>query len=163
MLDFEEGVHEVKSHYIVGQEVDLSSLTEAESLSVEMPSGEVKSLNSGRSFTDTSAPGIYTIQTGTSPIRFAVNLHPAESDTSPILDETLTGLGIPRADSTESEMVNPIVEEARRKLKAAEIESSQKYWKWIVIAALVIATLETLSAGILARRTNANANANANA
>ena len=56
-----------------------------------------------------------------------------------------------------AETLNPIVEEAQRKLKAAEIESSQKYWKWIVIAALLIATLETLASGILARRASVTA------
>ena len=157
MLDFGAGIHEVKSHYFIGQDVDLSSLTEAEELSIQKPNGEMVAIEGQSRFNDTSSPGIYTINTGSSPIRFAVNLHPSESDTSPILEETLIGLGIPTASKLEEAAVNPIVEEAQRKLKAAEIESSQKYWKWIVIAALIFATLETLSAGILARRASPSA------
>ena len=152
MLDFGAGIHEVKSHYFVGQDVDLSTLTDVQSLSIQKPNGETLNMDGKRQFTDTSSPGIYTITTGGSPIRFAVNLHPSESDTTPILEEKLIGLGIPTASNLDDASINPIVEEAQRKLKAAEIESSQKYWKWIVIAALVFATLETLSAGILARR-----------
>jgi len=157
MLDFGAGIHEVKSHYVVGQEVDLSSLTEASDLSITKPDGEKISMAEGKQFKDTALPGIYTIDTGASPIRFAVNLHPAESDTTPILNEKLVGLGIPMNLNLLAETLNPIVEEAQRKLKAAEIESSQKYWKWIVIAALLIATLETLASGILARRASVTA------
>ena len=154
MLDFGAGIHEVKSHYFVGQEVDLSSLTEVNNLTIVKPNGDTVSMETGQQFTETSLPGIYTINTGASPIRFAVNLHPSESDTSPMLTEKLVGLGIPTDLALGTEIPNPIVEEAQKKLKAAEIESSQKYWKWIVIAALLIATLETLASGIIARRTS---------
>lgn len=152
LLDFGAGVHDVRSHYLVGQAVDLSSLTEADSISVTTPGGETFNLEESRQFLATDTPGIYTIETGDTSIRFAVNLHPNESDTTQILDETLLGLGIPGIENLGLEKPNPIVEAAQEKLKAAEIEERQKYWKWIVLAALVIASLETLSAGFITRR-----------
>ena len=150
-LDFGAGVHEVNAHYHVGQEVDLSSLTAEGGLTIETPGGEAIAMGERQRFTETSQPGIYRIKTDPV-IRFAVNLHPSESNTAPILEETLMGLGVPTAQTTGTEAPNPIVEEAQRKLKAAELESNQKVWKWIVLAALVIATLETLSAALISRR-----------
>lgn len=152
LLDFGAGVHEVKSHYFVGQEVDLSSVTDASAISIELPNGETIELADQRTFTQTLEPGIYSIDTGETPIRFAVNLHPGESETSPILEETLIGLGIPTGENQEQGEASPIVVEAQRKLKAAELESNQKFWQWLVIAALIIASMETLIAGIVDRR-----------
>ncbi|MCS1412220.1 MAG: hypothetical protein M2R45_05425 [Verrucomicrobia subdivision 3 bacterium] len=152
LLDFGDGIHEVKSHYFVGQEVDLTSLTSEAELLIQTPENTTIDLGDNLLFRDTSEPGIYTIQTANSPIRFAVNLHPSESSTAPILEETLLGLGIPMGQTKASEKVNPIVEEAQSKLKATEIESSQKFWRWMVLAALILATLETGSSAILSRR-----------
>ncbi len=158
LLDFGAGIHEVKSHYFVGQDVDLSSLTDRNNLSVTLPDGSTQELEADNAvFRGTDQPGIYTLRSDQSAIRFAVNLHPAESLTAPILEETLMGLEIPMDLSANDEAVNPIVAEAERKLKAAEIESNQKYWRWMVMIALVIATLETFFAGRLSRNAVASA------
>ncbi len=157
LLDFGAGAHQIKSHYLIGQEVDLSSLAGA--ISIQPPQGAAIPMNGARQFRETSVPGIYTIQTAESPIRFAVNLHPAESDTAPILEETLLGLGIPIRQPPASTSVNPIVEETKRKLEAAEMENSQKFWRWIVLAALIIATLETGCSALLSRQTRADLSA----
>lgn len=156
LLDFGAETRQVQSRYFVGQEVNLSSLADAGAVSIQPPSGDSISLNGAQRFRETSEPGIYTIQTAESSIRFAVNLHPAESDTTPILEETLLGLGIPLRQTISSETTNPLVEETKRKLKAAEIENSQKFWRWIIWAALLVAVLETLSSALFSRRTEAN-------
>lgn len=151
MLDFGAETSQVQSHYFVGQEVNLSSLADTGAISIQTPSGDLIPLNDDSRFRETSEPGIYTIQTAESSIRFAVNLHPSESDTTPILEETLLGLGIPFHQTISSETTNPLVEETKRKLKAAEIENSQKFWRWIVGAALLVAILETLCSALFSR------------
>ena len=156
LLDFGAETRQVQSHYFVGQEVNLSSLADTGAISIQTPSGDLIPLNNDSRFRETSEPGIYTIQTAESSIRFAVNLHPSESDTAPILEETLLGLGIPLRQTTSSETTNPLMEETKRKLKAAEIENSQKFWRWIVWAALLVAGLETLCSALFSRRLEAN-------
>lgn len=147
LLDFGESHADIKSQYLVGQSVDLSSLTGA--ISITKPDGKRIELK-GKRFDATSIPGIYTIE-GEASTRFAVNLDPRESDTTPLPEETLAGLGIPMAVSVKPES-SPIAKAAQAKLEAVEIESTQKYWKWLVLAALLLATIETFFAGLLARR-----------
>ena len=156
LLDFGAETRQIQSRYFVGQEVNLSSLADAVAVSIQTPSGDSISLNGAQRFRETSEPGIYTIQTAESSIRFAVNLHPSESDTAPILEETLLGLGIPLRQNISSETANPFMEETKRKLKAVEIENSQKFWRWIIGAALLVAVLETLCSTLLSRRSEAN-------
>ena len=152
LLDFGAETRQIQSRYFVGQEVNLSSLADAGAVSIQTPSGDSISLNGVQRFRETSEPGIYTVQTAKSSIRFAVNLHPSESDTAPILEETLLGLGIPLRQNISSKTANPFMEETKRKLKAAEIENSQKFWRWIVAAALLVAVLETLCSALFSRR-----------
>ena len=156
LLDFGAETRQIKSLYFVGQEVNLSSLADAGAVSVQTPSSESIPLNGAQRFRETSQPGIYTVQTSESSIRFAVNLHPSESDTAPILEEILLGLGIPLRPTLPSETVNPLREETKRKLKTAEIENSQKFWRWIVGAALLVAVLETLCSALFSRRSEEN-------
>lgn len=156
LLDFGAETRQIKSLYFVGQEVNRSSLADAGAVSIQTPSGDSISLNGAQRFRETSEPGIYTIQTAESSIRFAVNLHPSESATAPILEETLLGLGIPLRQNISSETTNPFMEETKRKLKAAEIENSQKFWRWIVAAALLVAVLETLCSALFSRREEAD-------
>ena len=156
LLDFGAETRQVQSHYFVGQEVNLSSLADAGAVSIQTPSGDLIPLDGVQRFRETFEPGIYTIQTAESAVRFAVNLHPAESDTAPILEETLLGLGIPLGQTISSKTTNPIVEETKRKLQAAEMENSQKFWRWIVAAALLVAALETLCSALFSRRKEAN-------
>ena len=156
LLDFGAETRQVQSHYFVGQEVNLSSLADAGAVSIQTPSGESIPMNGVQRFRETSEPGIYTIQTAESSVRFAVNLHPAESDTAPILEETLLGLGVPLGQTISSKTTNPIVEKTKRKLQAAEMENSQKFWRWIIGAALLVAALETLCSALFSRREEAD-------
>ena len=162
LLDFGTETRQVQSRYFVGQEVNLSSLADAGAISVQTPSGDSISLDGIQRFRETDEPGIYTIQTAKSPVRFAVNLHPSESDTAPILEETLLGLGIPLRPTISPETTNPLVEETKRKLKAAEMENSQKFWRWIIGAVLLVAALETLCSVLFSRREEADSLATEN-
>jgi hypothetical protein len=81
------------------------------------------------------------------PARFAVNLDPAESDTSPVAPEVFEQLGCRLAGRTDA------VREAERlqQLRDVELESRQKLWQWLVAATLGVLIVETWLAGRLAR------------
>jgi len=79
-----------------------------------------------------------------------VNLAPEESKTAPMAMEQLEQLGVPLR-------VQPVAtpaQVARREaqLKAAELESHQKLWRWLIAATLVILIVETWIAARLSRR-----------
>jgi hypothetical protein len=84
------------------------------------------------------------------PVRWAVNLDPAESLTAPMALEDLERLGVPlKAQSLELAKI----EEARKeRLQSAELERRQKLWRWLLVAALLVLLAETFVAGWITRR-----------
>jgi hypothetical protein len=81
------------------------------------------------------------------PARFAVNLDPAESDTTPVAAEVFEQLGCRLAGRTDA------AREAERiqQLRDVELESRQKLWQWLVAATLGVLIVETWLAGRLAK------------
>ncbi len=129
-----------KAQYFVGEEVPLPP--GAQPFKVRKPDGVEIETAAGSSFADTDQPGIYGVTPGT--LRFAVNLAPDESKLTPIGADRLGSLGVPLAS-----MLKPLVphspEEAAR-AQAAELESRQKMWRWLIVAALAVLLIETLIA-----------------
>jgi hypothetical protein len=101
------------------------------------------------SFTATDEPGIYTLLSPEGDRPFAVNLAANESQTQPLemeqLEQFSVQLGTQATQSEEYERL--------RQLRDRELESKQKLWKWLVLAALVVVGTETWLAGKRARRT----------
>jgi len=136
-----------RSQYVVGDTVPIT--VAGQSISIQPPQGAGIALNGANQFTDTALPGIYTVNGGEEPWRFAVNLAPDESKTAPIPVEELQRLGLP--------LKVPVADQARqleqkRKLQNVELEARQKLWRWLILAALVVLMLETWAAGFVARR-----------
>jgi hypothetical protein len=137
--------------FVVGDPVDVSSLHATNALTVRKPDGTTTQLKSDvKSFAETDMPGVYTVSGVEPPFRFAVNLAPEESKTAPLALEQLEQLGVPLR-------VQPVAtpaQIARREaqLKAAELESHQKLWRWLIAATLVILIVETWVAARLSRR-----------
>ncbi len=132
-----------KAQYFVGDDMPLPPA--AQPFTIRAPGGaEVAASNA---FTATNDPGIYSITPG--PQRFVVNLAPDESRLTPLPPERLTSLGVPLRKAIRP----PSAETAQREAQAqaAEIESRQKLWRWLLLAALVVLLLETLIAGRLFR------------
>ena len=94
-------------------------------------------------FTETEAPGVYLVESPSGPRSFAVNLDPAEGRTAPLSPETLEQLGCrltsPAREAAERENL--------RQLKSIELEGRQKYWRPLILAAVVVLALETWLAG----------------
>lgn len=94
-------------------------------------------------FSATLEPGTYEYRPGNAPeraIQFAVNLDGAESRTPPMPIETLEGLGAPvQTGGSKPELTT----ERRRELSALETEGRQKFWRWLILATIVVLLLES--------------------
>ena len=84
-------------------------------------------------------PGIYTASIGDAAFQFAVNLATSESDLEPLPLDRLQRLGVRIGHSMSAEQ--ELLESQR--LQDAEVESRQKFWKWLIATALCLVILET--------------------
>ena len=142
------------SQYLIGDQVALGATNIATPLTVRRPDGSESKLENGQ-FAATDQPGIYSVNSGTTPLRFAVNLDPAESKTTPLLSEELERLGLPLKHSSRD--APRLSDQQKQHLQAAELESRQKLWRWLLVTALVILLGETWLAGWLTKRGPATA------
>ena len=156
LLELSGAIKAQSLDFHIGDAVDVSSLRVTNTLTVRKPDGTTAALVAGaKSFGETDTPGIYSVEAATPPFRFAVNLAPEESKTTPLVTENLDQLGVPLR-------VQPIAtpaQIARREaqLKATELESHQKLWRWIIAATLVVLIAETWVAARLSRKAPAAA------
>ena len=133
-----------KAQYFIGESVPLA--TGSQPLTIRRPGGGEEAATAGAKFSGTDEPGIYTVNPGG--MRFAVNLPPEESRLAVLPPDRLTSLGVPLRTGRETP-----AELARREgeAQAAEIESQQKLWRWLLVAVLGLLLLETVFAGKLSR------------
>lgn len=125
----------------VGETVTLDRVQEG-TVTVEGPDGETTELEGDTPvFADTQVPGIYRVANA-HPNQFAVNLDPLESRSESLDLDSL----MPKAEeanvSPESEAGEDPVQ-----AKVRELEASQQLWRWLILAAFVIALVETWMAG----------------
>ncbi|HEY0548726.1 MAG TPA: hypothetical protein VGF13_03935, partial [Verrucomicrobiae bacterium] len=151
LLELSGAIKAQSLDFHIGDAVDVSSLRATNALTVRKPDGTTATVNVGaKSFGETDAPGIYSVDGVLPPFRFAVNLAPEESKTAPLAMESLDQLGVPLR-------VQPIAtpaQAARREaqLKATELENHQKLWRWLIAATLVVLIAETWVAARLSRK-----------
>ena len=130
--------------------MDLAALGSNQTWTVRKPDGVEVQLAAGETrFKQTDLPGVYAITSAQPPVRFAVNLDAVESRTAPLPVEELMRIGVPLKPH-EVELTKQI--EQKRRLHDAELESQQKLWRWLIVAALVVLLMETWLAGWLTRR-----------
>lgn len=145
----ESGVRrEDRAQMTVGDPVEVRSGPEV--VTVRKPDASEVRLSPGERFTGTDQPGIYGMGSAPTSMAFAVNLAPDESRTAPLLMEDLERLGLPLQQTP----MNAPQEVQRRKehLQAAQLESRQKLWRWLIVTALVVLMVETWLAGRITRR-----------
>jgi hypothetical protein len=141
-----------RTFFVVNESVPIRERdAQAGELSFVKPDG-TKSLipTDSRTFADTNQPGVYSIQVADRSETIAVNLDPSESRTSPLAIESLEQFGARLVNST-AVVEN---EEQRRQLRDAQLESRQKLWQWLIVAALGMALTETWLAGRITKSTN---------
>lgn len=98
-------------------------------------------------FSDTDEPGVYRMESADGARFFAVNLDPLESKTSPLHLETLEQFGCRLANPLHK----PVDPEHLRQMRNAELENRQKFWRWLIVAAIGVLIVETWLAGRLNR------------
>ncbi len=146
--------------YEVGESIPRAALAaalrdEKASLAIELPDGSRQEVASDAgAFVGTTLPGIYTVFEGDQAVtRFAVHTAARESNTTPMELSDLRRWGLLPSDADRPEKENgsdasmsPIQEDA------VAIESRQKSWQWLCLAALIVLTGETWLAGWQSRR-----------
>jgi hypothetical protein len=152
-LDYSGAAAPPPAQYFVGDTVPLTLAgTDHIPSEIGTPGGaQVKVMAGETNFTQTTAPGIYTLP-GTVAGKvsgFAVNLDGAESRTAPLPADELERLGAPVA--------HPGLTGAREtghkvRLQNSELENRQKLWRWFLLAALAVLILETWLAGRTGRQ-----------
>ena len=100
-------------------------------------------------FTGTLQPGIYELMGGARAQRFAVNLDPNESRTTPLAPDELEQLGVPIA---RPKIEAALPQEKKTLLQGIEAENRQKLWRWFIAATLAVLLAESALAGWTARR-----------
>jgi hypothetical protein len=140
LLDLACGGSEVAASVAVHQPVTLPSKTQSGPIVVRTPDGQEKRLDADLStFSETDQPGIYHAKVGSTETRFAVNLSPTESHTTPLNLEQLEQRGVRfGADLTRVERID-----RERQQRDTELESRQKVWRWLIVIALATLILET--------------------
>ncbi len=130
--------------YRVGDSVTLPGGSSSERRVVVRPDGsEFVVPSDAATFTGTTQPGIYTLKTPEGDRPFAVNLAAGESQTVPMEVEELERRNVQIGmQATQSEEYDRL-----RQLRDRELESRQKLWKWLVLAALLVVGAETWLAG----------------
>ncbi len=113
------------------------------------PDGKQQTLPAGSAFVDTDLPGIYVAAAGARERRFAVNLPLEESRVAPLSQDELARLGVPLGPAADEPIAATRIHQ--RALRRAELENSQKLWRWFILGALMIAGIEIILAGSLAR------------
>jgi hypothetical protein len=121
----------------------------AETVQWKKPDGKLQTLPADTAFAETDTPGIYVAVAGGKERRFAVNLPLEESRVAPLSQDELARLGVPIGPTTEEPIAATRIHQ--RQLRQAELENSQKLWRWFLLTALAIVCGEIILGGILAR------------
>jgi hypothetical protein len=133
----------------VGESLPLPERSAEQQAAVLKPNGQqVKLASDAVRFEETDLPGLYRLQIGDEEYRFAANLAAAESNTAPLEAAQLEQLGVRLANRlTRAEQAEQL-----RQQRDLELESRQKVWRWLIVAALAAIIFETWLAGWTARR-----------
>lgn len=150
LLDLSGGLKAQMAHYTIGDSVALTATNAGQSAVVRNPEGRETTVALPGRFSDTALPGLYAVVTGSTTQRFAVNLDPAESRTSPMTLEELERLRLPLQSSQIQ--TTKADEQKKLNLQSTELEQRQKLWRWLLVAALIVLIAETWVAGWLTRR-----------
>ena len=148
MFDPDSGSITKGDRYTVGDDTTLApSLVPSSIAEITTPDGNKVAFQSVSDLPTFDAPGIYSMVNNESTSRIAVNLDSTESQTETMEADALERFGIRMGltNTTAQELSN------QRQLRDRELESRQRLWQWLLVAALVLLGLETLLGGWLSR------------
>ena len=146
LLDLAGAGLEVAAHPRVG---DALALPEGRTspVAVRQPDGVVAQAGPEVARWEVTMPGTYRVG---DTVRVGVNMDPAEGRTAPLPPDRLESVGV-RMDAAVSSQAAEVTR-PKGVPPAAEAEGRQKWWRWLIVGALAVLVLESLVAGIQARR-----------
>jgi Mg-chelatase subunit ChlD len=150
LLELRDPLRFVASNVKVLDRVPIPPVENAETTRrVHKPSGATGPIDESNVFSETDEPGVYTIDVAkeAKPMAFAVNLDPSESKIAPLAAETLEQFGCKLANPSRKS----VDAEQLRQMHNGELESRQKLWRWLILAAIAVLIVETWLAGRLSR------------
>ena len=156
LIDLAAGGTEPLTSVAVLQPAELPKLRVAGAWTVVKPGGQKVTLPEGATvFNETDVPGVYRLTNATEQFAFAVNVPQSESNTAPLNLELLEQHGVRMGTAVKStERLDRL-----RQQRDTELESRQKVWRWLVVAALAVLIGETLLAGWFAIKARETVNA----
>ena len=131
--------------YPVGEPVDLRPSPTAK---IAGPDGGQFRFASSDDAEAIDRPGIYHYNDGDQVRAFAVNLAVSESRTDALPEDSLERFGISLGKTLSISQIQA----NQRQLRDLELESRQRLWQWLIMAALLMLALETWLGGWLSRR-----------
>ena len=137
LFNLSDAIERLDTGYLVGEPV---GFTQDESQrTVVGPDGKTHDIGSATEFNQTDLPGNYTVSNGKDSAGFAVNIDPDESLTDAMDPSELEQRGISfGGHETLADM-----EERERQMRDIELESRQRIWRILVLAAIAVLGLET--------------------
>lgn len=149
LLDLACGGPARAAGFTVSDPIPLPGRASSQAVTIEKPDGARAVLpGDATTFNDADQPGIYRVRMGETEYPFAVNLAPAESNTARMELERLEQLGVRFA----SQQTRAQRSEQVRQQRDTELESRQRLWRWLIVAAIALLIAETWLAGSAARR-----------
>lgn len=126
---------------------DKISLTPSSTAELTLPDGAKIAVASVSDYPTLKTPGIFSISYEDSNSLIAVNLDDSESRTETIQDDDLERFGVQLGTtlSAAEALTN------QRQLRDRELESRQRLWQWLLVAALVLLGMETFLGGWLSK------------
>jgi hypothetical protein len=120
----------------------------AENATITDPAGIETAFRTSADLDSISQPGVYQFRDGDVQQRFAVNLQESESHTETLGDEIFERFDVVlgKTETTAQSLSN------QRQLRDLELESRQRLWQWLLLAALGLIGLETWWGARLSRR-----------
>ena len=114
---------------------------------VRLPDGRaVTDLPLDSAFAETGQPGLYGLEVEGRSETVAVNLAAEESRTAPLPMEQLESLGVRFGTAEHPEDIRR-AKDRERQLQLAELEQTQKLWRWGLLAVIGLLLIETWLAG----------------
>jgi len=137
MLEAPEDDDALRAAYTINERIRIPDGTDA----VHGPAGQVMDVGAGdTTFDGADVPGVYAFDVGGERRPFAVNLNPAESRTTPMPVDELDQRGVLFKGVEAADAVTTL------RMHSVE-EQAQQIWKWLLLAAVGLALVETRIAG----------------
>ncbi len=123
---------------VIGEPIPVSDVAGGRVVSITGPAGTIRETERIPRVTH---PGLYRVQGEGNSSVYAANVPPEESQTAPLDLNTLKAFKIP----LQSETQTPSLSNAEQ-LARTELESRQKLWRWLILAAIAVLLVESVLA-----------------